>query len=146
MKARVDDPDFDRLARFQWRAKKHGRTYYAVRDIRKSDGRRTTQHLHHAVLGPGRYDHADGNGLNNQRRNIRMATADQNSANRRKQRGCSSQFKGVCWHHNRTWVARITVRHLPIHLGYFKNELSAAQAYDRAAKKYFGKFAKPNFV
>ena len=57
-----------------------------------------------------------------------------------------SKYKGVHWHKNhRKWLARITFEKNTIHLGYFRNEIEAAKAYDEAAKKYHGEFASLNF-
>ena len=98
-------------------------------------------------------DHIDGNGLNNRRSNLRVANHSQNLANRGKQRGSySSQYKGVCFAKSRNkWQANISSgflwgrEHKTKFLGRFKCEVEAAEAYDMAALKYFGEFAKLNF-
>ena len=48
-------------------------------------------------------------------------------------------------HFSRPWQARIHVKHKPIFLGYFSTIEEAAMAYDEAARKYFGDFARLNF-
>jgi hypothetical protein len=76
---------------------------------------------------------------------LRLATAAQNHANRKLNVGSSSQYKGVCWYkNNKKWKAAIMVNRKTIHLGYFADEQSAAAAYNAAAVKYFGEFARLN--
>lgn len=144
MFALVDDADFELVNQFKWCAHKCRNTFYAARNVILPDGRSITQHMHRFLLtGVSRIDHEDGNGLNNQRDNLRPATASQNGANRLKAVGeHSSLFKGVYWHKDSgKWMARIKT----IFLGKFKNEIDAAFAYDRAAKRHFGEFVKLNF-
>lgn len=76
-------------------------------------------------------DHIDGDGLNNQRSNLRVVTRRQNLRNqRRKAANATSQFLGVCWDRSRQrWIASIDGRHI----GRFYDEDTAARAYDRAA-------------
>jgi len=91
-------------------------------------------------------DHINGDGLDNRRENIRLATKRQNSQNMvRKRPNKTSRFKGVSksQHHN-GWRATIKVNGARIHLGYFKDESDAARAYDAAAIEHFGPFAAPN--
>jgi len=86
-------------------------------------------------------DHKDGNGLNNRRDNLRPATHSDNMHNSCSKRG-TSKFKGVHFYkQTNKWRAGIASKHL----GYFHNETDAALAYDAAARKYFGEFARPNF-
>ena len=44
------------------------------------------------------------------------------------------------------WIAQIYINSKQTNLGRFDNELDAAKAYNRAAKKYYGEFAKINLL
>ncbi len=146
--ALVDDEDYERVAQFKWHAHIDQETptlIYPSRGLkRSSDRRRTTQAMHIFITGKLGIDHADGNGLNNQRSNLRPATLSQNMQNRRKWTG-SSRWKGVSWHKkDKCWHARITQNNRAIFLGKFKSEANAAQAYNFAAEELFGEFARLN--
>jgi hypothetical protein len=91
-------------------------------------------------------DHWNRDGLRNTRRNLRLATRSQNNANRRKQAGCSSGYRGVSWSkHASKWKAQISIDGKVCFLGYFASEVRAALAYDTAARERFGEFANCNF-
>jgi hypothetical protein len=146
--ALVDDQDYGWLNQWKWCALhyrgKCGDIWYAKRAIGTRKHHKTIlMHREIAVrAGLPEVDHADANGLNNQRFNLRPCTGTQNQGNRRKQVGCSSQFKGVYWFKPTSrWRACLATKSL----GYYHNEVEAALAYDAAAQKYFGQFAKLNF-
>lgn len=145
--AMVDDADFDAVNAHKWCAHKIGRRFYAMRAIRKPDGTKWIQHLHTFLLpDAGRVDHRDGDGLNNQRYNLRPATYTQNARGfKRKRARATSQYRGVSWHKKlRKWEACIMVNK-KVPLGYFHDETDAAHAYDAAAVFYFGEWASTNF-
>jgi hypothetical protein len=91
-------------------------------------------------------DHKNGNGLDNRRSNLRLASHAQNQFNAKKSTGFSSSYKGVNWLHKLgKWGAKITVNYRQIHLGCFTSEIEAGRAYDDAARRYFGQYACLNF-
>lgn len=144
----VDDADFEALSKFKWCALKRKHTFYAVRG---TPGVRNIKiQMHRQILGTpkGEYsDHRDGNGLNNQRHNLRVATKGQNAMSFQTLHfGKSSRFRGVCWREKRgKWEAYIKVDKTYRFLGRYGSEKEAAQAYDRAALHHFGEFAHVNF-
>lgn len=86
------------------------------------------------------------------RQNLRVATKQQNGANRGKFAGTfTSQYKGVTNREKHLadptapWLARIRVNGKLIQIGRFVSEHEAALAYDAAAIQHFGEFAKLNF-
>jgi len=152
--AKVDDADFERLAAHKWFAWLHKRdnVWYARRHAPTlPDGRRPTLGMHREILGllspQQQADHRDGDGLNNQRANLRESTNRQNCCNKGKQRGTwTSPFKGVSWRKDRAkWASNIRVEGRLKHLGYFSSEAAAAQVYDVAACHFHGEFARLNF-
>lgn len=146
MVAIVDDEDYELVSRYKWFADRRGKysiRYYACRKT-YIDERRVNEYMHHAILGHVRVDHKNGNGLDNRRENIRIATQSQNMANRRSQANSQSPYKGVRKVKLR-WRAYIKPNEKPIHLGYFDTAEEAARAYDWAAKRIYGDFALLNF-
>lgn len=150
----VDDEDYDELMKFKWYAyKSKGRyrtIFYAGRNKRKSDTIKFCA-MHIIIMGdmPDGYfvDHIDGDGLNNQRHNLRLATKSQNGCNCNSTPNTSSKFKGVSLYSNcHLFSSELTLNRIKIKIGYFKNELEAAIAYDFVALKYHGEFAKTNFT
>lgn len=121
---------------------------YAMRALPRNGGATRLQSLHVFILGSKlglEIDHRNGNGLDCRRRNMRWATHSQNIANAGKRPG-SSQYKGVSWMKSKgKWRAVIKLHYRQYHLGLFTNEVKAAKAYDRAAKKVFKQYAKTNF-
>lgn len=100
--------------------------------------------LHRVILNPGSgfvVDHINGDGFDNTRENLRVCTHAENIRNSKVKCG---RYKGVRKYGNR-WYARIKVNYKEIHIGSFANKEDAAIAYDNAAKKYHGEFARTNF-
>lgn len=141
----VDDENYEFLSQWKWYAVKHGKTYYARRNLPKKNGKRGFVTIHQLLFGNGR-DHIDRNGLNNQKENIRQATQHQNICNRSLYSTNKSGFRGVSWkEENKKWQSSIRYNGATKYLGYFDSVVKAACAYDDKAIELFGAFAQPNF-
>ncbi len=162
--AKVDVDDFENVRLYRWQMKwtklKTRMLVYASRcNGRDEEGNRKQLHMHRQIMGVTsphiQIDHRNGDGLDNRKHNLRIATGSQNNWNQRARIGGTSRYKGVSWYKQiNGWGARIQYLEESIWLGSFKKnvvggldlgELAAARAYDRAAVKYFGVFARLNF-
>lgn len=142
----VDDDDYEMLSQYKWQAHFDQGNWYARRAYTTSSGKTSTRRMHQDVLGTSGkclVDHIDGDGLNNQRANLRPASDAQNSKNKKMHRDNTTGFKGVFDFHGK-YQAAICVDYRRIHLGTFPDRASAARAYNDAAIKYHGEFARLN--
>jgi hypothetical protein len=141
----IDACDVHLVEGVNWYAMENRNTFYAQRVLRTGPNKKTTIKMHRVITSADsglEIDHKDGNGLNNRRSNMRIATRSQNSRNRGKHSNNKSGFKGVSWNtRDRTWQAQITKDHKKIHLGNFPTPEQAHAAYRAAAAKLHGDFA-----
>lgn len=149
MVALVDDEDLPLVSRMKWSATpRHspGRTIWYAQTRVRGNG---LVYLHRLLLpNVPRIDHKSTDGLDCRRENLRPATQGQNCANQRKQsQPTSSRWKGVCWHKGgQKWMAYVNRSGRREYLGLFTEEVGAAQAYNDAALRLWGEYARLNEV
>ena len=119
------------------------------------EGESSVTLLHRIIAGATEgqlVDHVSGDTLDNRRCNLRLCTASQNMQNRRKSltkngEPTTSRYKGVYFSaHKQRWIAQITLAGKQRTIGRFRDESSAAEAYDAAAREVFGVFALANGI
>jgi hypothetical protein len=143
--AKVDDADCEWLSQFSWFGHlKPSGVVYAIRGL-TVNGKRTTRKMHRDILGlevgEGQVDHINGDGLDNRRSNLRMASIGQNASSKKRRRDNTSGFKGVSRNGSR-WRAVVNTGGKRTHLGYFDSPEDAYAAYCAAAKELHGEFAR----
>lgn len=141
--ALIDDEDFPKVAPFTWRSREDG--YIQTTWI--EDGKTCHELLHRFIMDAQEddlvVDHENGDRWDCQKHNLRVATYSQNAANR-PTTAQDRAWKGIYQHGNR-WKARIKLEGQNVYLGSFQTQEEAAYAYDVAAKRLFGDFARLNF-
>lgn len=115
-----------------------GDRFYALRKQLKISGNfQKEMHLHRQIMDAPddmEVDHINGNGLDNRRANLRIATRAQNSWNTGVWSTNTSGYKGVHRRDN-SWIATIMVHGRKYALGSFKEIAEAHQAYKDAEKR-----------
>lgn len=151
--ATIDDIDSD-LTEFKWVSSTVGKSKipYAMRLIGKRSGVRHGIIMHRVILGrmigktltsSEHVDHINGDGLDNRRGNLRIATPAQNMMNAKRRTDNTSGYKGVSLQKNTgKWSAQVWVNGKKRRLGYFNTPELAYEAYCKAAKEYYGEFAR----
>ena len=146
----LDPQDYYRFCSFKWYLTGRRSKFYAVRSVKIDASRTVTVRLHREIMNAPKgklVDHKNGDSLDNRRSNLRLATRSQNMMNRRKTIvKTSSKYLGVCrLKKKKRWLAQLRCNKKVLLSRSFRNEIDAAHAYDMAAKKYFGEFARLNF-
>lgn len=141
--ALVDDEDFEYLNQFKW--------YF--NPTRHKSGNGYTQALvngkypamHTVIMKPPKgleVDHRDGNGLNNQRNNLRVCTHAQNVLSKSVQRNNRHKLKGVTHTKYGRYVAFITYKNKGYYLGVYDTPQQARIAYLAKAIELHPEFVK----
>jgi hypothetical protein len=145
----VDPEDYYRFGSFRWSDMGGSSKIYAMRTIRDKNGKIKVVALHKEIMKPPRgrvVDHWNGNSQDNRKANLRIATYLQNAYNRGKKKNATSKYIGVSFDkQTKSWGVKIKHRGKHRWIGRFKREIDGARAYDRAALKYRGRFARLNF-
>lgn len=145
MFALVDEADFSRVSDFTWSLRPEGRRQEHLYAVGWVNGE--VIHLHHFLMGTReRVDHKNRNGLDCRRQNMRRASRAENQQNAIVRSNSKTGLKGVTFAKDRGYY-RAHIKppnEKRIWLGNFSTPKDAARAYNEAAKKYFGEFARLN--
>lgn len=141
----VDDADFEWLSQWKWQAWVREPYRYACR----TESLKLIM-LHRRITAAPTgtlVDHINGDGLDNQRANLRLCTVGQNRMNSQRF-WAAGGFKGVTIDHrnqSRPYRAYVRVGGRNMSLGTYPTAEEAAHAYDRGAAEHYGEFARLNF-
>lgn len=138
----VDDEDFEWLNKTRWNIFTKKYTSYASGTVNK---KHVLMHRIIMMAEKGQeVDHIDGNGLNNQKSNLRVCTHQQNMTNRKTKN--NKKYLGTHYYRNKYWFSSLTHNNKSIYLGLFKTEEEAALAYNKKAIELHGEFARLNII
>lgn len=140
----IDTDDVDLVRGIRWTAVKSDHRVYAYSNTSAYKGM-----LHRLIVNAPKgvdVDHWDGEGLNDRRSNLRIATRSENMVNVPLRSSNTSGYVGVSWHRGAAkWRSAIKKNGRQIHLGFFASAEEAARAYDVKARELFREFAQLNF-
>jgi hypothetical protein len=139
----IDDEDIEIISLKKWKVEKNIKSnLYYVRTISEKN-----IYMHKYLLSCPigmEVDHIDGNGLNNKKENLRIATHQQNNFNKKPYANNKVGLKGVREDRGK-FIATITHNYKTIYIGSYKTKEEAGIAYDKKALECFGDFAYLNY-
>jgi hypothetical protein len=145
--ALIDDADLERVSQYRWHAGEAlSRSGGQLGWYAKSRVNGRTAYLHRFIMevGPGQLvDHINGNRLDNRRANLRLCTPAQNAMNS-DQRVGKSGYRGVQPFKGRYRVV-LQAGGVIHRVGHYDTPEEGARAYDAAAERLHGPFARLNF-
>lgn len=156
--AKVSDSDYKYLRKFKWHVglKKRTNTHYAIRNSTVAEsGKRSKVQMHRVIMGisdPKTFIYfKDRDGLNCQRNNLKKATLSQIAMRRRHIKKHTSKYLGVSLKIDKKkgtkrWRTTIMVNRKCVYHKYYDTQIECAIAYNKAVKKYHGKFATLNII
>lgn len=147
-RAKISNADREQVLAFKWCVSTSRNHPVAMRSYR-ANGKTVVVLMHRFLLSAASgesVDHINGDSLDNRRENIRLCDHKSNRMNTRKPSNNTSGFKGVMRDsRSGLWIARICANRKTHHLGLFVSKEAAARAYDAAAIRLHGEFARLNF-
>lgn len=135
-----DLEDYDKIKNYCWYEDVDPKTKY--HSLRAYDSKSKKHIYMHHLFDFKNADHIDRNPLNNQKKNLRMATRQENSFNVGLRSNNTSGFTGVYWSKEmHKWCASLQIDNKKLTLGYFDDKEVAIKARLEAESKYYRDFA-----
>jgi hypothetical protein len=143
--ALVDDEDYDALAQHKWAATDAGRNGRVLLYATRAADRHRRIAMHRQIMGvvdagpEVQVDHKDGDGLNNQRENLRVTDNKANAENRQRlNRNNTSGARGVSIHPpTGRWHVRVGHHGRRVHGGFFDNLEDAVRAAEALRQRLY---------
>lgn len=135
----IDPEDSHLLSGHSW--SRHGKYRRATINGRKV-------YLHRMIAGASRgqiVDHKNGDANDNRRINLRIVDRVGSNQNRARRNDSRAPYKGITKPKKGRWVAQIMAHKQYIRIGTFDTAEEAARAYDEAARRLHGSYARVNF-
>lgn len=142
--ALIDDEDAELVSAYTWYIRKYTKRsglFYVIANVPNSGHNSKKISLHRLIINAQEgqiVDQINGNGLDNRRSNLRIVNYGINNQNSKRANG-TSKFKGVFWDNQKgKWAAKATTEGIQLILGFFMDEVLAANSYDRFVLEWYG--------